>query len=244
MDLYRQLPLPFPYRPRFAETDFLPASSNEAARAWLQRPQDWPDRRLALWGPAGCGKTHLLTVWATRAGADLLSGAALRDFPFRAGATALAVDDADMMTAEEPLLHLLNAAVDARVPVLLTGRTPPARWLVHLPDLTSRLRAVTAVEIRAPEDSLLRALLARLLAERQIAVADAVQDWLLLRLPRTAAALREAVGQLDRASLAVGGRIIRPLAAEVLAAVDHGEAIPSDSDPFGPNPSSPQPGFL
>ncbi len=236
---YRQLPLPFPYRPGFAEADFLPAQSNEDARAWLQRPLDWPDRRLALWGQAGCGKTHLLTIWAARTGADLLSGAALRDFPARPDAPALAVDDADMMSGEEPLLHLLNAAADARAPVLLTGRTPPARWPVRLPDLASRLRAVTAVEIHPPEDSLLRALLARLLLERQVAVTDAVQEWLLLRLPRTQAALREAVARLDRASLAAGGRISRPLAAEVLAVADCDDIVQPCAAP-----SPPQPGFL
>jgi chromosomal replication initiation ATPase DnaA len=50
--------------------------------------------------------------------------------------------------------------------VLLAARTPPAHWPVRLPDLASRLRATTAVEIAPPEDSLLRSLLARLLAER------------------------------------------------------------------------------
>jgi chromosomal replication initiation ATPase DnaA len=109
--------------------------------------------------------------------------------------------------------------------VLLAARTPPARWAVRLPDLASRLRAVTPVEIKPPEDSLRCALLLRLLADRQLAVRADLQDWLLLRLPRSPAALREAVARLDRAALAAGGTVTRTIAAGVLA--DMGE-VPSE----------------
>ena len=71
--------------------------------------------------------------------------------------------------------------------------------------------------IAPAEDELLRALLARLLAERQLAVPAAVQDWLLLRLPRTPAAIREAAARLDHAALAAGSRITLALAAGQLA---------------------------
>ena len=74
-------------------------------------------------------------------------------------------------TDETALLHLLNAAGEAGLPILLAAPAPPSRWPVRLPDLASRLRAITAVEIGPPEDALLRTLLARLLAERQLASA-------------------------------------------------------------------------
>jgi chromosomal replication initiation ATPase DnaA len=43
-----------------------------------------------------------------------------------------------------------------------------------------------------------------------------VQKWLLLRLPRSPAVLREAVARLDRESLVSGIAITRQLAARVL----------------------------
>ncbi len=101
--------------------------------------------------------------------------------------------------------------------MLLAARTPPARWNTNLPDLASRLRAITAVEIGPPEDTLLRALLARLLADRQLRPAPAVHDWLLNRLPRSAAAVRDAVARLDAASLDQHRAISVLLAREVLA---------------------------
>ncbi|MGA3401665.1 MAG: chromosomal replication initiator DnaA [Acetobacteraceae bacterium] len=214
-----QLPLPFPHQPAYAAADFLAAPSNEAALTWLDRTPDWPDCRLALWGEPGCGKTHLLRLWAGRRGAAVLAGPDLLGFPAVPPAGGVALDDADAMAEEPALLHLLNAAREARLAVLLAARTPPARWPVRLPDLASRLRAVTAVEIMPPEESLLRALLLRLLADRQLAVRPDLQDWLLLRLPRSPAALREAVARLDQAALAAGGGVTRSIAAGVVAAM-------------------------
>jgi chromosomal replication initiation ATPase DnaA len=199
-----QLALPFPREARPAAVDFVHAPSNDAAITWLDRVADWPQGRLALWGEAGSGKTHLLHRWADLSGAHYLTGPelpgldVLPDLPNTPG---LAIDDADAMAEEATLLHLLNAAAEVRLPVLLAARAPPARWPVRLRDLASRLRAMTAVEILPPDDLLLRVLLARLLSDRQHRVPLATQEWLLTRLPRSPATLREAVTRLDRASL-------------------------------------------
>ncbi len=140
-----------------------------------------------------------------RTGARLLAGPSLPPVPAPPD-RPVAIDDADA-AAELPLLHLLNACAEAGRPLLLAARTPPARWPTGLADLASRLRALTIAEIRAPDDGLLRALLARLLAERQLAVTEPVQDWLRLRLPRTPAAMREAAARLDRTALVAGRRV-------------------------------------
>ena len=140
----------------------------------------------------------------------------LHDLALVPEAGALALDDANGVADDRVLLHLLNTARDRGLSVLMSSRLPPAHWPVRLPDLSSRLRATVAVEIHQPEDGLLHALLVRLLAERQLEVAPAVQAWLLRRLPRSPAVLREAVACLDREGLAFGRAITRPLAARAL----------------------------
>ena len=217
----RQLVLPFPHEPGYDGQDFLSDGSNAAALAWLNRTADWPDRRLALWGPAGCGKTHLLHLWAGQADAVRLAGQTLRDLDGLPDGGAMTLDDADTVQDETLLLHLLNTARDRGLFVLLSGRTAPARWPIRLPDLSSRLRAITAVEIEAPGDDLLRALLFRLLADRQLKMGDAVREWLLVQLPRSAGALREAVARLDRESMLTKQPITRALAGRVLEMQDH-----------------------
>lgn len=210
-----QLGLPFPFSPTLTAVDFMVHPSNALAFEFLGATPSWPYGRLALWGAHGCGKSHLLHIWASEHGAEIVTGAELREPFWPEG--PLAVDDIDLVPSEPALLHLLNAAAEAKRPVLLTASRPPARLAIRLPDLASRLRSVTVVEIAAPDDDFLATLLARLLSDRQLTVKADVQSWLLTRLPRAPAALREAVARLDQATLAAKSPVTRPLATEVLA---------------------------
>jgi chromosomal replication initiation ATPase DnaA len=209
----RQLALPLDLPQSFAG-EVLPDISNAEAMAWLGQDRTWPNHRLAIFGPAGVGKSHLLRQVATRQGWRVLHGPALAGVPEPA---PTALDDADCVADEEALFHLINACAAAGLPLLLAGRGPPARWQVALPDLASRLRATTAAGIAEPSDRLLARLLARDFSERQLLVPPAVQDWLLARLPREAAAVARAVARLDRAALAAGGAVTRGLARAALA---------------------------
>ncbi len=213
----RQLTLPFPHTDRYDPSAFLHGKANAHALAWLRTPATWPGLRLAIHGDPGTGKTHLLHLFAAEHEATILPAAAIRGLLPLPPHGAIAIDDADTAPEPEALLHLLNTASENQRPVLLAGATPPARWPRTLADLDSRLRAITAVAIGAPDDALLQALLARLIAERQLRVDEPVQAWLLARLPRSCAAMREAAARLDRASLSAGRRVTRPLAAEILA---------------------------
>lgn len=211
----RQLPLPFLQPATFAEVDFIPAPSNAAALAWLARPAEWPLGRMILYGPAGTGKTHLLHLWCGTTGGTLWAASDVRDVPVLPRAGPVAVDDADIAD-EAALFHLINATQQANRFLLLAGREAAARWGTRLPDLASRLRASLTIGLGPAEETLLRPLLARLLAERQLDVKPAVQAWLLTHLPREAAALTEAVARLDRAALASGLAITRHLAARIV----------------------------
>jgi chromosomal replication initiation ATPase DnaA len=212
----KQLPLPFADPPGYAAADFVAARSNQLARDFLARPESWTNGRLVLWGEPGCGKTHLLHIWAAAQGAVFIDGPQFRDF-LTPPSGPVAIDDADAAADETALLHLINAAAEAGQPVLLTAQAPPARAEIALPDLASRLRASLAVEISPPDDGLLAALLGRLAADRQLVLNLPVRNFLLSHLPRTPAALREAVARLDKAALAGGGKISRTLAASLLS---------------------------
>ncbi len=204
-----QLPLRFPADTEYDPAGFLSADSNEAARNWLDRTELWPDRRLALWGGADRGKTHLLRVWTTRRGAELLDGRCLPKVPALAATAGAAIDNAD--AADEPgLLHLLNTARDLGRPVLLASRAPPARWPVTLPDLASRLKAIVAVEVGPPDDDLLHGLLLRFMREHRLAADEPLYRRMLVQLPRSPDVLRAAVERLDRDAMVSRRRKITP----------------------------------
>src|SRR5205823_3441431 len=100
--------------------------------------------------------------------------------------------------------------------VLLTARTIPATWTLTVPDLASRLRAVPVFQLQAPDDTLLRALLVKFCADRQMAVDEGVISYLLARIERSFAAARRMVELLDAEALRRGRPVTRSLAVEVL----------------------------
>jgi chromosomal replication initiation ATPase DnaA len=224
-----QLPLLIPSEPAYDAASFLPAASNEAARTWLDRTELWPDRRLMLWGDADRGKTHLLRIWARRTRAEIFDGPALSGFPEVTSPAGAAVDDA-AGADEAALLHLLNTARDLGRPVLLAARAPPSRWPITLRDLASRLRAITAVEVGAPDDELLRRLLLHWLADRRLVADEALHEWMLTRLPRSPEVLHAAVARLDHDALRSRRRMVTP--AMLRAAL--GANPVSESEPSPP----------
>lgn len=210
----KQLALPFLQDQSFAAEDFCTAPSNAMAREWLAKPKTWSNGRLVLWGEAGCGKTHLLHIWAVNHGALWLDGPELRGLV--RPEQPVVIDDVDVALEPRAVLHVLNAAAEAEWPVAMAARQSPARQPIKLADLASRLRASQAAEIRAPEDELLACLLTRFAAARQLNLSIAVRNVLLTQLPRTAAALAEAVARLDHATLHSGEKVTRQLAVSLL----------------------------
>ncbi|HUN52806.1 MAG TPA: chromosomal replication initiator DnaA [Candidatus Sulfotelmatobacter sp.] len=213
----RQLALDLGHRPALGREDFLLAPGNADAVAWLDRWPDWPAPALSIYGPEGSGKTHLAQVWRARSGASLLAAAALSEAALPAlAAQPVVIEDADRGVDERALLHLYNLLAERRLHLLLTGRSAPARWPLALADLRSRLNAAPAAALAPPDESLVGAVLVKLLADRQLRVGDEVVAFLLARLERSFAAAQRIVEALDRAALAQRSNITVPLARQVL----------------------------
>lgn len=219
MSVPRQLALALDHTESLTRDDFLVGPSNDAALAMIERWPDWPNRAIALAGPAGSGKSHLASIWAAQSGARFLSARALPEthLPSALATGALVVEDiADDGLDERAMFHLLNLARQDDGWLLLTARTPPTQWTVALPDLASRLRAIPAVVLTPPDDALLRAVTVKLFADRQLAVDESLVGYLLTRIERSFAAVRAAVALLDEEALRRKRPVNRALAAELL----------------------------
>src|SRR5262249_47100141 len=152
-----QLVLDLGHRTASGVEDFLTAPSNREAVLWLDRWPDWPGPGLALSGPAGSGKSHLAEIWRARAGALKPAPAALtvEAVPELARTGRVVIDPVDGPVDERALLHLHNVLAERKGHLLLVAREPPARWVVDLPDLKSRLGALPVVALGAPDEALL-----------------------------------------------------------------------------------------
>jgi chromosomal replication initiation ATPase DnaA len=215
----RQLALALDHAESFARDDFLSGPSNQAALAMIERWPDWPARTVALVGPEGAGKSHLASIWAELSGARLIAGRAIEgaSLPAALATGALVIEDATAETTDQrSLFHLLNLAREQEAFLLLTSRVGPAAWPVQIRDLGSRLRALPVLTLAPPDDVLLRAVIVKLCADRQLAVDEGLVAYLATRIERSFAAARAAVIALDRESLRQQRPLTRALAADLL----------------------------
>ena len=220
----RQLTLDLPIETRFGREDFLVSPSNADAFETFEGWPAWPDRVLLLLGPTGAGKSHLGAIWAARSHARILPASALAgsDVSALAGAGPLLLEDVDSARGiEAQLFHLLNLVRNsANSWLVLTARAWPDGWGLRTADLLSRLRLAPAVEIAEPDDALVRAVLVKHFIDRQLVVDTTVVEYLAMRIERSLDAARQVVEALDREALMAGRRITRPMAGDVLRALE------------------------
>ena len=215
----RQLPLDLGQRPAMGREDFLVSRSNGAAVEMIDGWPHWPQQALAILGPAGAGKSHLVEVWRGRAGGAVIGAAALSegDVATAAAAGALAVEDVDRGVADERILfHLFNLARETKLSLLLTMRAAPGDIEIALPDLRSRLRATAFVRIEAPDGPLLKALLIKLFADRQLRVTPKLIDFIALHMERSAEAAARIVAEIDGVALETRRNVGHKVAREAL----------------------------
>ncbi len=218
----QQLALDLPHRSAMGREDFMVSVSNAAAVDAIDAWQTWSGSSLAIVGPAGAGKSHLVEVWRAQAGAELVAAAELGEDAVGQAtqARAVAVEDIDRGIGDErALFHLLNLARETSLSVLMTSRAAPGEIDIALPDLRSRLRALALVKIDTPDQALLRALLVKLFADRQLKVEPHVIAHLSLQMERSAEAANRVVAEIDRLTLQKRRKITRAIATEALAAV-------------------------
>ncbi|MFZ4125273.1 MAG: HdaA/DnaA family protein [Rickettsiales bacterium] len=211
-----QLTIPFAGAVSYAAEDFIVGGANCHAVDVLDRFPNWPEPVLALYGPKASGKTHL----AQRT-AQLHGGLCVQDELGSVDAATLA-ERAPLLVVdgwrdEAALAQLINHCRAERHCLLVTMEDAPARVKVTLPDLHSRLSAMVALELTAPDESLLSALLSKHFADRQIRVAPEVITYIVARMERSYASAHHAAAWLDSKALESGRAITLPLAREWVA---------------------------
>ncbi|MEQ1649722.1 MAG: DnaA/Hda family protein [Hyphomicrobiaceae bacterium] len=216
----RQLTFDLPHRPALGAEDFLVGASNETALAMIDSWPHWPHFAAIVEGAAQSGKTHLANVWRYRSGAETCDAVDLTeaDVGRFSRAKTFVVENLDQGVGDErTLFHMLNLAREHKLSMLLTSAKSPGDLTVTLPDLRSRLRAIPLVSIGPPDDALLRAVLVKLFADRQLTVEPTVIAFVLARMERSIAAAETIVGELDSLSLATHRKVSRALAGDILA---------------------------
>lgn len=193
-----QINLPFDWtgQKTGADDSFIVSDVNRLAVQHLENWREWPVQVSALSGPPRSGRSTLGRQFARISGGSV-------------------IDDADRV-GDEVLFHAWNRAQLDRRPLLMIAQTPAPQWTVALPDLRSRLAAVTHLRIDEPDDALVLALIERGLASGANSWSPDLPGWLHRRIERSYAAITEVIAYLHAASFSHGRKISVPFAKEAL----------------------------
>ncbi len=207
-----QLPLEFIPEPYMGKEDFMVAACNYEAFKLVDSWPDWPFFAICIYGPEGCGKTHLATIFAHTV-------STLTHWPYKIPCIkakdinfetleyfnlcqCLIVEDLNENIDNEALFHLYNHYRNEGGYILFTSQQAPARLKFHLPDLRSRMNIVPSAAINEPDDEMLSALFLKLFTDRQITVAPEVINYMLHNTQRSFAYACKLVAEIDNISLA------------------------------------------
>lgn len=199
------------------------AGSNDELMGYLRRllERDCAEA-LYVWGPTGCGRSHLLRAAASAAqGTRPVVFMAGKDVGERLDVPAgslVVVDNVNDLSAEAQiaLFRAFIAARPDRLALLLSGPVPPLELALR-EDLRTRIGQCLIVEIKPLTDEEKAAALVNHAEGKGMKLDDAVVQYLLRHGRRDLPSLLGAIDALDQASLELKRPATVPLLREVLA---------------------------
>lgn len=212
-----QLPLELGHVVANGEGDFLVGEGNALAYGRIMAFPHWGDPLTLIQGPAKSGKSHLARIFADRSGAHFALVDELDNLARNGGNQPLVIEDVDSAGYDEAgLFHLLNQAMRASRPLLLTAREDVAQWPFTTDDVRSRARRATAFSMAMSDDIQLSQMLVKLFGDRQIAVDPKIIAYLVARMERSTEEAVILADLVDHLALAKGTAVTRTIAAVAL----------------------------
>lgn len=147
---------------------------------------------MLITGDNKSGKTHFCHLFASKTGAEFVSPGQTSNNDY------IIIDDIDHNWDEEELLHIFNNICETGMVGLFT-----AKEFEHfkLKDLQSRINSVRLFKIGQPDDIMVRMILLKHLASRNITVTEDVIKYLMVRIPRNFESIFKSIDLIDKLAL-------------------------------------------
>tara|TARA_Y100000022_G_scaffold100084_1_gene86395 strand:- start:908 stop:1585 length:678 start_codon:yes stop_codon:yes gene_type:complete len=199
---------------KFKNNDFYVSNKNELAYKMIKKWPEWPTPVVYIYGSEKCGKSLVCKLWK-----DLSSSIYINKRNFLEKLIPQndllyiknhnwIIDDVDYIISfednkyEEKILNLINIIqTSGKKNLLMASRKMPRFLDSSLKDLTSRISSSTVIEMRDPDEVLLKKIIEKYLNERNIKINKESLDYLINRIERSYKSALKVAKQIDTMSL-------------------------------------------
>ena len=198
-----QLILNFPFKRSYLSQDFYVSENNIDAYKLIESWPNWSSRFVNIFGPKGCGKTHLINILkskiesilfpASEVNSNILSNYKLKE--------CLIIDDYKNQIDENLLYTITNMGFQDNKFLIISSLEPLKTFKVKLKDLKSRFTSFVEVGIDLPTDDLLRVILTKNFSEKQIEITKKNIEYIIKNIDRSYEKINLFTNSVDSLSL-------------------------------------------
>ena len=218
-NLMSQLIFKFPFKTKYYEQDYYVSSNNFSAYRLIENWPNWPDKWVNIFGPKGCGKTHLSNILkkklnsvkildAKNIGNDTISKFEKLD--------CLIIDNYEKNIHEKIFYSILNQSKQLDNYVVINSILPIRDIKFELKDLKSRAESFVNLGIELPTDDLLRVIISKSFSDKQIEINPKISEYIIKNIERSYEKVFKFIKEIDDLSLSSGKSININLIKKVL----------------------------
>jgi chromosomal replication initiation ATPase DnaA len=218
-NLMNQLVFKFPFKAKYFEQDYYVSSSNFSAYKLIESWPNWPDKWVNIYGPKGCGKTHLSNILKKKINSvkifnsKKIDNSTISNFD---KINCLIIDNYESNIDEKLFYSILNQSKQLDIYVVVNSILPIKDINFVLKDLKSRAESFVNLGIELPTDDLLRVIISKYFSDKQIDISPKISEYIIKNIDRSYEKVFKFIKEIDDLSLSSGKPININLIKKVL----------------------------
>ena len=187
-NLMSQLVFKFPFKTKYYEQDYYVSSNNFSAYRLIESWPNWPGKWVNIFGPKGCGKTHLSNILKKKINlihimdAKKVDNETISKFE---KLDCLIIDNYEKNIDENIFYSLLNQSKQLDSYLLVNSILPLGNIKFDLKDLRSITESFINLGIELPTDDLLRVIISKSFSDKQIEITPKISEYIIKNIERS-----------------------------------------------------------
>ena len=213
-----QLTFKFPFKTNYFEEDFYVSSNNFEAYKLIESWPKWSSRYINIFGPPGCGKTHLANIFKKKINSFFIKASELSNnsLSLIKLKECLIIDEYQNNIEEKLFYSMLNQCHQSNQYIIVNSLKPIKTFVIELNDLKSRFDSFIDIGIDLPTDNLIRVILTKNFSDKQVKIEAKLLEYILKNIHRSYEDIFDLIDKVDTLSLSTGKPININLIKKVL----------------------------